>query len=239
MGEYFIDLVLFFTLYSFLGWVLETIYASIPRKQFINRGFLFGPFCPIYGFGAILIIQSSIMLNNIFKTIYLSLAAKIFTAILLTTVLEYLTGFILEKIFKCKWWDYSNNFLNLHGRVCLQYSLIWGILSYVLIAIVHPFNTKYIGMLPISTKYLIGLFILVYFIFDVKKSIIEILDLKQVISMYHINPIEKTYRAIIKYRRIFLAFPKLYFLNIGKLNQEIRSLLHEKFEKIRIQIKNR
>jgi len=241
LNSYLIDITLFFLFYSFMGWILETIFASIIAKRFINRGFLSGPFCPIYGFGAILIIQSATVIDGIFlkvTTLY-SLITKIIFAIILTTLLEYFTGAILEKIFKCRWWDYSNEFLNIKGRVCLKYSVLWGTLAYVLIEVIHPISSQVVVQLTLTAKYILSLFMISYFMYDAIKSVNEILNLKRMIFTHHQNPVEQFFDKIVKYRRIFFAFPKLFFLHTGKTNQEIRGFLNDKVEKLKTQIKIR
>ncbi|WP_058484982.1 putative ABC transporter permease [Defluviitalea phaphyphila] len=181
MKKNFVDIIIYFALYSFSGWIIETIYNSIDRKEFVNRGFLNGPFCPIYGFGAILIIQAFIFLNNNFHFISDNIFIKIFVAMLLTTILEYNTGYILEKLFNYRWWDYSDFFLNLHGRICLKYSIYWGILSYIFITFIHPVIMKYISFVSTQKKVIISIFIILYFIFDTIKSVTEIINLKEVV----------------------------------------------------------
>lgn len=109
----FKDMVIFFSIYSFIGWAMESAYASISERKLVNRGFLAGCACPIYGFGAVLIIQSSKWVSDALSNPFTALAFNILFAIILTTVLEYSTGFLLERIFDCKWWDYSDNALNL------------------------------------------------------------------------------------------------------------------------------
>lgn len=238
MNSYFIDLILFFSLYSFMGWILETISASIVAKRFINRGFLFGPFCPIYGFGAILIIQSAIVLDGILKIASLSsLIIKIVVAIIFATLLEYFTGAMLEKIFKRRWWDYSNEFLNIKGRVCLKYSIMWGIMAYILIKFIHPLYSQAVIRLPLPAKHIFSLFIVSYLMYDMIKTIGEILNLKQMIFTHHQNLLEQLFNRIIRHKRIFFAFPKLYFPHTGNTNQKIRGFLNDKVEKLKTQIK--
>jgi len=118
------DLILYFSIYSFLGWVMETTYASIIQRKFINRGFLNGPFTPIYGFGAVLIIQSLKWIENIYGNNYTSVLMCIIISTLLVTLLEFITGFTLEKMFNSKWWDYSDYAMNIMGYICLKYSLL-------------------------------------------------------------------------------------------------------------------
>lgn len=230
-----IDYILMFTFYSFLGWMLETIFKSVAKKKFINSGFLTGPFCPIYGFGAILIIQSSRVLDSISLS---SLFLNLFVAIILTTLLEYYTGLILEKLFKCKWWDYSDEFLNIRGRICLKYSIFWGVLAYLLIKVIHPLYSTVIPLIPLSVKYIFSVFIVLYFILDTMKSIDEIYSLRQILFTNYKSPLEQFSNKIMKYKRIYSAFPRLYFPSIGKVNQEIREVLNAKIEKIKIQIKD-
>jgi len=239
LGDNLVEVVIFFAFYAFTGWILETIYASISANRFINRGFLAGPFCPIYGFGAILIIQAHVLLGSILHAGSILLITTVGLAVVLTTILEYITGYALEKIFYCKWWDYSKEFLNLHGRVCLKYSLLWGLLAYFLLLAVHPFSAKYLATVPILAKYILMIILIIFFFLDTIRSITEVLDLKRLLSLSYKNPIAKSYETILTYKRIFLAFPELYFFNIGKFNNEIRSFLHGKVERIKIQIKSR
>lgn len=129
--ELIIKVSTYFLIYSFLGWVLESIYKSFYEKKFVNSGFLFGPFCPIYGFGAIIMY---LFLDDIkSKPILIFIIG--FTVL---TFWEYIVGVFLEKIFHTKYWDYSNNKFNFQGRICLQNSMFWGILAVVFIDIVHP-----------------------------------------------------------------------------------------------------
>lgn len=217
MWGHFIDLVLLFALYSFAGWLLETTFASIFEGKFVNRGFLFGPFCPIYGFGAIIIIQTYALLSHTLSKRPLLLFFTIILSILFTTILEYFTGFLMEKIFNCKWWDYSEEFLNLHGRICIKYSLFWGILAYILISVIQPVIVLNVSLLPEIYKKIMAFILIGYFIFDTIKSSIDALDLKQAVFAYYKDPVGKTFEQIKKYKRFFLAFPKLSFMYIGKI----------------------
>lgn len=238
MSEYPADLVLLFSFYAFAGWVLETVYASISEKRFVNRGFLTGPFCPIYGIGALLIIQSSNLLKGIAGNTPVLLTASIMLAIISATALEYLTGYALEKIFNCKWWDYSNESFNIKGRICLKYSLLWGILAYILLTIVNPLVATGIATVPLSMIHISALILIVYFVLDIAHSVAAILDLNKLLSAYGKTSLDKFLDKLLSHRRILLAFPQLHFHNFGKLNNEIRSLLHDRLEKIKVQIKN-
>ena len=108
-----------FIIYAFIGWCSEVSYAAMDRGIFVNRGFLNGPYCPIYGIGVLTVI---VILTPLKRNLLLLYVGSFF----LTSILEFLTGFILEKVFHNKWWDYSNKPCNIMGYVCLKFSIFWG-----------------------------------------------------------------------------------------------------------------
>ena len=126
------DLWTYFIIYSFLGWILESIVRSVCEKKLINTGFLYGPFCPIYGCGAIIML----FFLKYFESSWILL---FITSIIFLTFWEYIVGVFLEKTFKTKYWDYSNQKFNFQGRICLTNSLCWGVLGVVFIKYIHPF----------------------------------------------------------------------------------------------------
>lgn len=126
------ECITYFFIYSFLGWLIETIYALFVHGYFVKRGFLFGPLCPIYGFGAVVLIIST---NKLYKKPFL----KFLIATIAFTVFEYMVSFILEMLFGLRWWDYSNDFLNIQGRVSLLYSILWGVIGLILLEKLHPY----------------------------------------------------------------------------------------------------
>lgn len=127
-----IEYITYIFIYAFLGWIMETIYAFIIHGHFIKRGFLFGPICPIYGFGAVLLIIAT-------KKLYNKPFLKFVFAIISFTVFEYFVSLVLEMLFGLRWWDYSNDFLNIQGRVSLLYSIFWGIIGIIVLEKIHPF----------------------------------------------------------------------------------------------------
>ncbi len=135
--------ILFFFIYCFLGWCIESTIVSVDTKKLTNRGFLNGPVIPIYGFGAIMIIFCTLPFSGNFVLEYI-------VGVVSCTVLEYFTGVLMELIFKTKYWDYSGKFMNFQGRVCLISSLFWGILSLFVIKVIHipmaDFITTHIGL---------------------------------------------------------------------------------------------
>lgn len=166
-----VNYILIFGIYSFVGWVLETTYASSRSRKFINRGFLTGPYLPIYGFGALLIITSSSWIYSKFNNDVVSTGLSLIASILLVTLLEYITGFALEKLFHYRWWDYSNNFLNIKGYVCLEFSLVWGMLAFILIQIVHPNIVQLLLDLPVMLISLLSINFLAFIILDTVISV--------------------------------------------------------------------
>ena len=134
-------LILYFFVYGFLGWCTEVAFAACKERKFVNRGFLNGPICPIYGIGVGIVVQ--------FLTPYKENLVLLYIAsVVMVTALEWVTGFILEKIFHNKWWDYSSMPLNLNGYVCLLFSLIWGVACVLIVKILHPLIHKALDFLP-------------------------------------------------------------------------------------------
>ncbi len=125
--------ILLFYIYSFLGWCMETILVSIENKRFINRGFLIGPYCPIYGLGSIFIIAFLMKFSNNMPILLF------FLILVICGALEYFTSWIMEKLFKARWWDYSHKKFNLNGRICLENLIEFGILGLIVAYALNPF----------------------------------------------------------------------------------------------------
>ena len=160
----------YFVLYSFLGWMCETIYCSIDDKKFVNRGFLNGPFCPIYGTGALLVI-------DIFMKYKDDLVVLFILSVVITSIVEYITSYLLEKIFNLQLWDYSTYSFNLNGRVCLKNSLLFGVLSILAVEVIHPAVEGFLSRLPAWFLITFTGTLVVYFICDVfitVKALIQI-----------------------------------------------------------------
>ena len=108
-----------FFIYSFLGWCTEVSYAALVTGKFVNRGFLNGPVCPVYGFGVVIVLSILVPLKGNLLVLFIG-------SVVLTSLLEWLTGFLLEKIFHQRWWDYSDQPFNIGGYICLRFSIAWG-----------------------------------------------------------------------------------------------------------------
>lgn len=167
ISEIILKLMTFFIIYSFLGWVLESVYKSIIQKKFVNSGFLHGPLCPIYGIGAIIMY---IFLNFLSDNIIILFIA----GIVVLSIWEYLVGWYLEKMFNTKYWDYSENKFNLHGRICLVNSLLWGVLGVVFIKFINPIIETQLYNIPTNLIIYINCIIYVYIIVDIIYSVIKV-----------------------------------------------------------------
>ena len=142
------ELFVFFFLYSFLGWCSEVIFATLKTGKFVNRGFLNGPVCPIYGTGVALLLLCLTPLKEYPWAVF-------FVSVILCSVLEFLTGFLLEKIFHKKWWDYSDRKFNIGGFICPEMSLLWGIAAIAVLYGVQPTFAVLLGHLPLLAGYIL------------------------------------------------------------------------------------
>lgn len=170
-------ILLYFAIYSFLGWCVESIYKSILDKKLVNSGFLYGPFCPIYAFGAIIMALILTKLPNNVFIIFIS-------STILLTVWEYIVGVLLEKIFKTKYWDYSHLKFNINGRVCLKNSIYWGLLGVAFTFVIHPFIKQYVDMIPEKTLTYVNIVVYTVLITDVVISVTRILFIDKKYNRY-------------------------------------------------------
>lgn len=141
-----------FFVYAFLGWCTEVSFAALTSGKFVNRGFLNGPVCPIYGCGVVIVLFFLEPLRE--NTLLLFLGS-----VVLTSVLEWLTGFVLERIFHQRWWDYSHEPFNLGGYICLRFSIAWGLACLLVVDVIHPTIHWLITCIP----HILGLVLLVVF----------------------------------------------------------------------------
>lgn len=145
--------LLYFFIYAFIGWFFETLFAIYNTGHFVKRGFLFGPICPIYGYGALILL--------LFLRGYKKNSIKLFfMSALIFSALEYFVSFAMEGAFMSHWWDYTDSFFNLNGRISIAYSFVWGIAAILFINHLHPFikkqlNKRIIKNIPASIQSLI------------------------------------------------------------------------------------
>lgn len=198
-----------FLIYSFLGWLMEVCLSFFSKHKFINRGFLIGPYCPIYGWGAlaiILIVGSSV--SDMFGVF-----AK---AVLVCATLEYFTSYFMEKIYNVRWWDYSTKRFNINGRICLEAIIPFGILSLLIIYVVHPFVLSILSGIPSVVLSILAIVLFVLFIIDNIVSTSILFKIKGMIKNERKDNTEKIRKYIEKwfqentvfYRRLKSAFPK-------------------------------
>lgn len=200
-----------FFIYAVIGWIVEVIYVFIIDKKLVNRGFLIGPYIPIYG------VCATIM--TLYLTQYKSNPLTVFIlAMFICSFIEYMTSYYMEKLFKARWWDYSNQKFNLNGRTCLLNTFLFGILALILIYIANPPLISLIDKMNKNTLYIISTICLIIFIIDLVVSTKVILNLKDKISQVKSDAtieIKKLMTGILhkKYlpTRILKAFPKVNF----------------------------
>lgn len=204
-----INLVILFFLYSFIGWLIEVFEGIINRKEFVNRGFFIGPYCPIYGFGGLFI---SFLLKK-YEYDYIALFV---IGALICTILEYFTSLILEKIFNTRWWDYKDKKIHLNGRVCLEVMLLFGIATPIFIKIINPIILRSL-VLPSKVKIFIFIIIILFFIVDLIISLKVLMDMRKnnMIDNKDITKkVNKRVKEVMKERgyftkRLLNAFPLL------------------------------
>lgn len=167
--------LLFFFLYCFLGWIWESLYVSALQRRWINRGFLYGPLIPIYGFGAITVLWITLPVRNSIALIFLF-------GMIGATILEYFTGAAMERLFHVRYWDYSNNRFNLNGHICLFCSLGWGTFSILMVKVLHlPFE-NIILKIPANIASFTSTVLVAAFAVDTTRSVQSALDLRELLK---------------------------------------------------------
>ena len=169
---------LLFLFYSFLGWILEMVVCSIADKKVVNRGFLIGPYCPIYGSGCLLIISLLHKYQDDPFTLFIM-------AIIVCSLLEYFTSYIMEKLFKARWWDYSDRRFNINGRICLDNLVLFGVLGLLIFYVANPFFGGLIDRFNDTVLMVVAIVLFVVFIVDGIISLKVISGFKNVAKSIH------------------------------------------------------
>lgn len=224
---------LLFIIYSFIGWLMEVIYTLIESKKFVNRGFLIGPYCPIYGVGSILLIicLKSFASNPIILFIM---------SLIICSGLEYATSYIMEKLFKARWWDYSNIKFNINGRICLKNMLAFGVLGTLITYIVNPFIMSLLNKVPSDILFTITIILAIAFLVDNIISFRIIFTFKNTITLAAKDNTEeinkKVHEILLKKtglaKRLRNAFPDLQ-VRIKKTKKVIEKQMKELERKIK------
>lgn len=176
--------ILLFFFYSAAGWCLESLYCSIGEKRFVNRGFLTGPMCPIYGTAALVMV---ILIYNPFRDNPL---AVFLLGIILCDIVEFITSYLMEKLFSARWWDYTYELLNINGRICLKHTLYWGVISIIFVKTIHPaIDSLYSKIDGVYLKTILIITLLV-FTLDLINAVRKALDIRKL--QVKINTLTKT-----------------------------------------------
>lgn len=211
---------LLFIIYSIIGWIIEVLATFKDNKCFVNRGFLIGPYCPIYGVCAILMLLFLPRLDNIFALFVL--------ATLISSIVEYMTSYVMEKLFKARWWDYSNRLFNINGRICLKFCLAFGLCGVILLKYLNPCIANYLNLIPVSMINILFYLFLLIFIIDVIISfnvVMKIKDTLKFIKPDNTKEITDKVRSILNTsfltKRLLNAFPNFKIM-IKDIERKIR-----------------
>lgn len=203
---------LLFLIYSFIGWLIEVIGKLIEKHKFINRGFLIGPICPIYGHGCILMILTLSRYKDNPLTLFIY-------AIFICSLLEYFTSYFMEKIFKARWWDYSTKRFNLNGRICAETMIPFGILGTLVICVINPIFEYLLNLFNFETIKITAIILFIIYIIDYTISLVIMFGFKGTLKTVEKDGTEEITKKVKKilinknvlYKRLVEAFPN--FMN--------------------------
>lgn len=211
--------VLFFYVYCFLGWIWESGYVSARERKWTNRGFMHGPFLPIYGSGAIMILLATIPVKDNLLLIF-------FMGMIASTILEYFTGAAMERLFHVRYWDYSNQFCNLNGHICLKCSLAWGGFSILMVRFIHVPVERCILWIPDTLEEIIAFVLTLVFVADFALSFREAMDFRNMLESLTEN--NEEIRRLVKRMEVISAFAEE---DIEEFRENITTRLEESKER--------
>ncbi len=189
--------VLLFFFYCFCGWIWESCYVSVRQRQWVNRGFLQGPLLPIYGSGAIMILLATIPVENDLRLVYLF-------GMTAATALEYVTGAVMERLFRVRYWDYSSQRWNLNGHICLSSSIAWGFFSILMVRFIHPPIARLLLRVPAWCVDPLALALTAVFTVDTVRSVQAALDLRETLA--RLAEENEALRRLAKRAEVYAAF---------------------------------
>ena len=217
-----------FLIYSFMGWLIEVCNFLITEKKFINRGFMLGPYCPIYGSSAIIMIFYLEQYKSNILTVFL-------LAVVVCSFMEYIISYIMEKLFNARWWDYSDRKFNINGRVCLVNAFLFGLLGVGLVYFVNPLINGFLLKINSTVLIVISIVWFAIFISDFIISMSVTFELKKTIKKLKKDSTEEFNKRISELlekktlnRRIFKAFPQ-YKINIISI-REIKDKISDRID---------
>ncbi len=219
---YYYKLFLLFIIYSFCGWLMEVLFKLIQNRKLVNRGFLIGPMCPIYGFCGL----SISLLFDHFEHNYLSV---FFISIFICALFEFFVSWLLETLFHARWWDYSHKKYNINGRICLRNLLFFGILGILGVYFFNPFIHEILDKLNEDYLKYISIILFIIFIIDTILSVKLVNSLKTFFYTLKNDATEeiskKIKRLLIEqsryFRRVIVAYPNFAFSPINKIKDSI------------------
>lgn len=201
---------LLFIIYSIIGWLMETSFNTIVTKKFTNRGFFMGPYCPIYGVGVILILFLLRRYQNEPFVLFVM-------AIIICSFLEYITSWFMEKLFKNRWWDYSDRKFNINGRICLEIAIPFGLIGMFVFYGLNPCIINVVSLIPKSALIVISIILFVIFLIDMIISLNIIVKIENISNNRKMDSTEKITKKVreaitnknILQRRLINAFPRM------------------------------
>ena len=228
---------LLFLIYSFIGWLIEVIGKLIEKHKFINRGFLIGPICPIYGHGCLLMILTLSRYKDNPLTLFIC-------AIFICSLLEYFTSYFMEKIFKARWWDYSTKRFNLNGRICAETMIPFGILGTLVICVINPIFEYLLNLFNFETIKITAVVLFIIYIIDNTISLIIMFGFKGTLKTVEKDGTEEITKKVKKilinknvlYKRLVEAFPNL--MNPKERLLLIKARVEKELNNIEKKIKN-
>lgn len=201
---------LLFMVYSFCGWIMEVLVTILQRRKLVNRGFLVGPICPIYGVGAVLLSLILGQSENWFAIFCVALVGS--------AILEYSVSFLMEKLFRVRWWDYHNRAFNLNGRICLESIVSFGIIGIIIVKIATPFFFWLFAGLPTWLIFTLAGILFAWLIFDIVLSLWLILGVRVTVGTAERDATEEISERVHE-----------ILMNKGKLNRRlVKAFPHQK-----------
>lgn len=218
-----VDWLLFFYIYCFIGWVWESCYVSVLKKKWVNRGFMHGPFLPIYGFGAITILVMTIPVQKNLLLVFLF-------GMIGATILEYVTGVIMEKLFHVRYWDYSKQPFNINGHICLFSSLAWGGFSILMVKFIHHPFEKLVLQIPENIAEIIAFVTTIVVVVDFTQSFNEAMDLKELLE--NLSESNEEIRRLKKRIDVIIAVADNEYKEFVQKASDSKSALEEKLNDV-------
>lgn len=214
------EIIWLFFIYAFLGWCTEVVYAGVNRGIFVNRGFLNGPLCPIYGFGVMTVLLCLLPLRENLLLLFVG-------SVVLTSLLELITGFIMEKLFNQRWWDYSDEPFNIGGYICLKFSLLWGLACVLVVDVIHRLVAHLLVFVPDRFSMPFLVVFCAIFITDIVVTVATVAKLNQ--RLQQIDDVSRALRLVSNAIGNVAADGSIA---ISEANEKIREDLKAKHEEL-------